>query len=199
MSRVEDDSDDSDQVLFTLHWPPRPAGVIRNETPPSRTSDDTRQHAQPRCRGPASEPALAKGKARRASPTGIVVVAGSVGAAPAPLVQTALSFAHRAAARRGPGARRHRHLAAGPRGGQAILPRTVFISVSENARRVCVRALPRAPALMDNAAIDISSRASTTTTTSYWPRVQNISFTVTLCALAINLKSSARARPLHRP
>ena len=77
----------------------------------------------------------------------------------------------------------------GRRGGQAILPRIVFISVSENARRVCVRALPSAPALRPIAAIAISSCASAITITSYRPRVQNISFTVTPCTLGSDLLS----------
>src|SRR5262245_2335044 len=55
---------------------------------------------------------------------------------------------------------------------QTILPRTLFISSNENARRVSDRTFPREPTLNASADALSSSGASQIATTSWLPSVQ---------------------------
>src|SRR4029453_17631247 len=61
--------------------------------------------------------------------------------------------------------------------------------LAEDALHIlCVRTLPSLPVPNPSALIDTSSGASTIATTSYWPRVQNTSFTVA---------ASLSSQPIH--
>src|SRR5262249_13103829 len=66
------------------------------------------------------------------------------------------------------------------------------MSSAVNARKACVRTLPSAPMLSPSAVTAASSGASRIVTTSYWPRVQYASFTVTLSFLAMARTASTR-------